>query len=109
VSALPKSTTAVFDDAHGLVYAPGSTGLMSFTPAACGPLPDWLTFVGRLSIFAVPLLAFALFLFLFARRSRAPRQKSYRQLQAEDLAMERERMRELEDAMFGPAKRNLDT
>jgi outer membrane protein assembly factor BamB len=106
VSAVAKTHAAVFDDLHGLVYAPGALGLMSFTPSACGPVPDWLRFAGGMSFFVVPILAAALFLFLYARRPRGPARKSFEQLQAEDLTMERERMRELEDAMLGPVVRH---
>jgi hypothetical protein len=109
-SASEKSHAAVFDDAHGLVYAPASTGLMTFAPAACTPPPDWLKFLGGLSFFVTPLLALGLFLYMYARRRRerlsGPARPTWRQMQEEDLAAERERMRALEDAMLGPRVSN---
>ena len=88
------------------MYAPGTTGLMSFAPAACAPPPDWLRFVGGLSIFAVPFLVLASIPVLYVRwrarqRARPPGQ-TLRDLQDEDLEHERERMRALEDAIYGP-------
>ena len=106
VPATSSAHAAAFDSAHGLVYAPGPVGLMSFAPAACAPPPDWLRFVGGLSVFAVPLLLAALFLVLVARalaRRRAGQGgPTYQELQAEDLEFERERMRALEDGILGP-------
>jgi hypothetical protein len=103
VAASPKAHGAVFDPAHGVVYAPGASGLMSFTPGACAPPPEWLQFLGGLSVFAVPLLAMALFLFLYARRPRRKDdQPTFYDLQQQDLADERERMRAFEDAVLGP-------
>src|SRR5439155_1680932 len=64
VSATPNAHAAAIDSAHGLVYTVGATGLISFLPSACAPPPDWIKFLGGLSVFAVPLLAAALFLFL---------------------------------------------
>ena len=78
---------------------------MSFSPAACAPPPEWLQFLGGLSIFAVPLLAIAVFLFLYARRRPRAREEeppSFHDLQQEDLAFERERMRAFEDDVLGP-------
>jgi len=106
VAATPKAHAPAFD-AHGLVYAAGATGMMSFAPSACEPPPEWLKFVGGLSVFALPLMAAALFLYLYARRrlghataeDDAP---SFYDLQQEDLATERERMRAFEDAVLGP-------
>jgi len=110
VSAVEKSHSAAFDDANGLVYAPGAVGLMSFLPSACTPPPDWLKFLGGMSFFATPFLAFGLFLFMYARRqrerARGPARPTWHQLQEEDLAAERERMRALEDAMLGPKVSN---
>ena len=104
VSAPPTAHAAAFDSAHGLVYAPGPSGLMSIAPAACTPPPRWLKFAGGLSVFALPLMAVALLLVVYARRKSSARQAepSFRELQERDLAMERERMRALEDSMFGP-------
>src|SRR5207247_9616193 len=59
VPATPMAHGAAFDSAHGLVYAPGTTGLMSFAPAACAPSPDWLRFIGGLPVFAVRFLVLA--------------------------------------------------
>ena len=106
VAATPKAHAPAFD-AHGLVYATGATGMMSFAPSACEPPPEWLKFVGGLSVFAVPLMAAALFLYLYARRrlGRATAEDdgpSFYDLQQEDLATERERMRAFEDAVLGP-------
>jgi hypothetical protein len=110
VAAVEKSHAAVFDDASGLVYAPGAAGLMTFLPSACAPPPDWLKFLGGISFFATPFLAFGLFLFMYARRqrerARGPARPTWHQLQEEDLATERERMRALEDAMLGPRVSN---
>ena len=80
---------------------------MSFAPPMCVPPPDWLKFLGGVSVFAVPLLAAALFLYLYARRrmgraSREDEGPSFHDLQQEDLAMERERMRAFEDSVLGP-------
>jgi hypothetical protein len=103
VAASPKAHGAVFDPARGVVYAPGASGLMSFTPGACAPPPEWLQFLGGLSVFAVPLLAMGLFLFLYARRPRRKDDRpSFYDLQKQDLADERERMRAFEDAVLGP-------
>ncbi len=106
VPATSSAHAAAFDSAHGLVYAPGPVGLMSFAPAACAPPPDWLRFVGGLSVFAVPLLLAALFLVLVARALARRRAglggPTYQELQAEDLEFERERMRALEDGILGP-------
>ena len=106
VPATSSAHAAAFDSAHGLVYAPGPVGLMSFAPAACAPPPDWLRFVGGLSVFAVPLLLAALFLVLVARALARRRAglggPTYEELQAEDLEFERERMRALEDGILGP-------
>ncbi len=106
VAATPKAHAPAFD-ARGLVYATGATGMMSFAPSACEPPPEWLKFVGGLSVFAVPLMAAALFLYLYARRrlGRATAEDdgpSFYDLQQEDLATERERMRAFEDAVLGP-------
>ena len=106
VAATPKAHAAAFDALHGVVYTPSTAGLMSFTPAACAPPSDWLKFLGGLSVFAVPFLAFALFLFLYARgrgrRTGQPSGPSFRDLQEQDLEMERERMRALEEGILGP-------
>ncbi len=80
---------------------------MSLNPPACLPPPDWLKFTGNVSIFAVPLLAAALFLFLYARRlDRRPAHRrpepTFSDLQKEDRALERERMRAFEDSILGP-------
>lgn len=104
VAASPNAHAAVIDAPRGLVYAPGSKGLMSFTPAACAPPPDWLQFAGGFSVFAIPFLGLVLLGVAFARRSRRPRDSSkptFRDLQDEDLQAERERMRELENGIFG--------
>jgi hypothetical protein len=83
---------------------------MTFLPSACAPPPDWLKFLGGISFFATPFLAFGLFLFMYARRqrerARGPARPTWHQLQEEDLAAERERMRALEDAMLGPRVSN---
>ncbi|TMC38727.1 MAG: hypothetical protein E6J28_05360 [Chloroflexi bacterium] len=106
VPATPMAHGAAFDGAHGLVYAPSTAGLMSFAPAACAPPPDWLKFLGGLSIFAVPFLVLASIPVLYVRwrtRQRArPAGQTFRDLQDEDLEHERERMRALEDAIYGP-------
>ena len=107
VGSSPEAHGAVFDDRSGLVYAVSKAGLLSFSPAACAPPPGWLTFFGGASIFFVPLALFGLYLFSYARlRSRidprAAGRPSWDQLQREDLAAERERIRELEDAIYGP-------
>lgn len=104
VSSSPGAHGAVFDDRSGLLYAIGTAGLLSFSPAACAPLPDWLTFVGGASVFIAPLLAFGLFLVWYARRrsrGAAPSRPTWEQLQKEDLASERERMRDIENAIYG--------
>jgi DNA-binding beta-propeller fold protein YncE len=104
VAAAPKAHAAAFDTAHGLVYAPGNKGLMSFVPAACAPPPDWLQFLGGLSIFVVPMLLLISVPVLYARRMRRPRDPSkptFRDLLEEDLEAERERMRALEDGILG--------
>jgi len=44
VAVSPNARGAVFDDASGLVYAVGAAGLLSFSPSACAPPPDWLKF-----------------------------------------------------------------
>lgn len=109
VSSSPNAHGAVFDDTTGLVYAVSSKGLLSFSPAACAPPPDWLTFIGGASVFILPLAAFGVFLAWYARRRsrfdpKAPRAKTWEQLQKEDVEAERERIRELEDAIYGPAE-----
>jgi streptogramin lyase len=104
VASAPNAHAAVFDDATGLLYAAGARGLLSFSPAACAPLPGWVTPVATSSVFFAPLLAFGLFLVYYSRRRRRPGAKTqtWEELQQEDLAAERERMRALEDAIFGP-------
>jgi DNA-binding beta-propeller fold protein YncE len=106
VASSPNAHAAAFDSSHGVVYAPGPAGLMSFAPEACAPPPDWLKFLGGLSIFAVPMLAFGLFLVLYARRRQTRRDEpagpTLRELQEQDMEMERERMRSLEDGILGP-------
>ena len=106
VSALPTVHGAAFDDAHGVVYAPGKGGLMSFAPAACAAPPDWVPFLAGLSLFVVPMLAAAAFLLYVAWRRDHPRVApsgpTYEQLVEEDLTFERERMHALEDGIFGP-------
>ena len=106
VAASPVARAAVYDDAHGVVYAPGKGGLMNFAPAVCAPPPDWLRLAGGFSLFAVPLLAAIGFLVIYARvrqrRRNRPAGPTYEDLVEEDLAFERQRMRALEDAIFGP-------
>ena len=58
-------------------------------------------------MFAAPLLAAALFLYLYGRRrigrvASGDDRPSFHDLQEEDLAVERERMRTFEDAVLGP-------
>lgn len=96
---------AVFDDSSGLVYAASGVGILSFSPSACAPPPDWLAFVGGLSLFVLPLAAFGAFLAWYARRRRdpnRPRRPTAEELAREDLVAERERIRALEDAIYGP-------
>ena len=107
VASPPNAHGAVFDDRTGTLYAVSSAGLLSFSPASCAPPPDWLTFTGGAAVFLVPLALFGLFLFSYAqRRSRvdrsAPRRPTSEDLEREDLAAERERIRALEDAIYGP-------
>ncbi len=109
VAASPNARGAVFDDASGLVYAVGAAGLLSFSPSACAPPPDWLTFTGGVAFYLTPLLAFAFFCVWYARRRarrdpNAPSGPTWGQLRAEDLAAERERIRALEDAIYGPVE-----
>jgi hypothetical protein len=98
---------AVIDDRTGVVYALSAVGILSFSPSACAPPPDWLTFAGGMSVFVLPLIACAFFLVGYARRRphqdpNAPARSTWEQLQAEDLEAERERIRALEDAIYGP-------
>ena len=107
VASTPNAHAAAFDNAHGLIYAAGATGLMSLAPSACLPPPGWLKFLGGLSVFVTPLIAAAFFLLWYARRSRRPPvegkvERSYHDLQQEDLAFEQERMRAFEDSVLGP-------
>jgi len=104
VASDPAAHGAAFDVRHGLIYAPGVAGLMSFVPGACEPPPDGLKFAAGMFVYTAPLLAFALFLVWYARRKRdgGPARPTWEELQKEDLANERERMRALEDAMLGP-------
>jgi hypothetical protein len=107
VQSSPNAHGAVINDSTGVVYAASAVGLLSFTPAACAPPPEWLSFAGGMSVYLTPLIAFGLFLFLYARRRsrrdpNAPRSSTWEQLQAEDLEAERERIRALEDAIYGP-------
>jgi len=91
-------------DEHGVVYAPAAAGLLSFAPGACEPPPDGLRFAGGMSFFLAPLLAFALFLYLYARHRRrgGPKRLTYEELRKQDMVTERERMLELEDSILGP-------
>ena len=109
VAATPAAHGAAFDARHGLVYAPAAAGLMSFKPGACEPPPDNLRFAGGMSVYIVPLLGAALFLVWYARRpkDRVPTGPTWEDLQKEDLANERERMRALEDSIFGPLSEGL--
>jgi hypothetical protein len=98
---------AVIDDRTGVVYALSAVGMLSFSPSACAPPPDWLKFAGGMSVFLLPLIAFAAFMVWYARRrphqeAKAPAGTTWEQLQLEDLAAEQERMRALEDAIYGP-------
>jgi outer membrane protein assembly factor BamB len=97
---------AVIDDRTGVVYALSSVGMLSFRPSACAPPPDWLKFAGGMTAYLVPLVAFAGFLVWYARRPRrdpkTPAGPTWEDLQREDLAAEQERMRALEDAIYGP-------
>ena len=107
VASSPKAHGAVFDDRTGDVYAISTTGLLSFSPAACAPPPDWLTFTGGAAVFFVPLALFGVFLFSYARRRgrvdpSKPRPPTKEEMQREDLEAERERIRALEDAIYGP-------
>ena len=104
VASTPNARAAAFDDAHGLIYTAGATGLMSLAPSACLPPPAWLKFLGGLSVFVVPLIAAAMFLLWYARRGSTKRnvERSYHELQQEDIAFERERMRAFEDSVLGP-------
>jgi len=93
----------VFDDSKGVVYAASAVGLLSFSPSSCAAPPDWLSFAGGILLYALPLAAFGVFLYMYARRrAKAPVGPSWEQLRADDLAAERERIRELEDAIYGP-------
>ena len=76
-------------------------------PEPADQIPDWLKFAAGLSVFAVPLLAAAMFLLLYARYRMRPTadaqaQPSFHDLQEQDMALERERMRAFEDAVLGP-------
>lgn len=107
VPSSPEAHGAVFDDRTGTVYAVSNRGLLGFAPAACAPPPDWLTFAGGAAVFFVPIALFGLYLITYARRrSRmvrsGARPPTWDELQREDLAAERERMRALEDAIYGP-------
>jgi hypothetical protein len=106
VASAPNAHGAVFDDATGMLYAAGPQGLLSFSPAACAPLPGWVTPVATSAVFFSPLVAFGLFLLYYAKRRARPGAKekgqTWEQKQQEDLAAERERMQALEDAIFGP-------
>jgi len=98
---------AVIDDRTGVVYALSAVGMLSFSPSACAPTPDWLNFAGGMSVFLAPLIAFAVFLVWYARRRpnhdpNATARPTWEELQREDLAAEHERMRALEDAIYGP-------
>ena len=104
VSGTPVTHGAAFDAQHGVVYAPAAAGLLSFAPGACEPPPDGLRFAGGMSFFLAPLLAFALFLYLYARHRRrgGPKRLTYEELRKQDMETERERMLELEDSILGP-------
>jgi DNA-binding beta-propeller fold protein YncE len=107
VPSVPNAKGVVIDDKSGLAYAVGAAGLVSFAPSQCAPPPDWLTFTGGMAFYVTPMLLFALFLVWYARhRARrdpnAPKRPTWEQLQAEDVAGERERIRALEDAIYGP-------
>jgi DNA-binding beta-propeller fold protein YncE len=104
VASAPNAHGAVFDDASGLLYAASARGLLSFAPAACAPLPGWVTPAATSAVFFAPLLAFGLFLLYYARRPTRPvaNKQTWEQLQQEDFASERERMRALEDVIYGP-------
>ncbi|TMC82051.1 MAG: hypothetical protein E6I61_02190 [Chloroflexi bacterium] len=98
---------AVIDDATGVVYAASAVGLLSFSPSACPPPPGWLPLAGGILMYTLPLAAFGLFLVLYARRRmggapRAPRGPTWDELRKDDLEAERERIRDLEDAIYGP-------
>lgn len=102
VQSSPNAHGAVFDDSRDLLYAQSSVGLLSFSPAACAPPPDWLTFTGGLSVFVAPVVLFAVFLVVYSRRRERPRGPTWDELQHADLEAERERIRALEDAIYGP-------
>jgi DNA-binding beta-propeller fold protein YncE len=97
---------AVIDDRTGVVYALSAAGILSFSPSACAPTPEWLRFAGGMTAYLVPLVAFAGFLVWYARRPRrdpkTPAGPTWEDLQREDLAAEQERIRALEDAIYGP-------
>lgn len=106
VASSPSAHGAVFDDRSGMLYALSTAGLLSFSPAACAPPPAWLTFAGGAAVFFAPLALFGLYLLSYARRrSRtdpAARRRTWEEMQREDLEAERERIRALEDAIYGP-------
>jgi hypothetical protein len=105
VAATPAAHAAVISDHDGRVYAPGALGLLSFSPAQCAPLPDWMTFTVGLLPFATPLAAFGLVLFVYARTQQ--RREAAREVavpawkrRRDDIEEERRRMRELEDSIL---------
>ncbi|HSS60581.1 MAG TPA: WD40 repeat domain-containing protein [Candidatus Limnocylindrales bacterium] len=106
VPSSPGAHGAVFDHASGAVYAVGVVGLLYFTPADCAPPPGWLIFAGGLAIYLAPIGALAMLLILYARRMsrRDPseRRPTRDELAREDLIATRERIRAIEDAIFGP-------
>jgi hypothetical protein len=103
VQSSPHARAAVFDDSTGMVYAASAVGLLSFSPSSCAPPPDWVPLTGGVLTYTLPLAAFGLFLFIYARRrANAPVGPSWEDLRADDLAAERQRIRDLEDAIYGP-------
>jgi glutamine cyclotransferase len=103
VQSSPHARAAVFDDSTGMVYAVSAVGLLSFSPSSCAPPPDWIPLAGGVLTYTLPLAAFGLFLFIYTRRrAKARVRPSWEQLRADDLAAERQRIRDLEDAIYGP-------
>ena len=85
------------------------TGILSFTPPTCAPGVDWKRTMATLGIYATPFVLLALVMIFYSARRDRSRAKAAngsagpqrRRQYEDDLAVQRERMRSLEDSILG--------
>ena len=105
----PRGHAAVFDTTNQLVYTTSAAGILSFTPPTCAPGVDWKRTMATLGIYATPFVLLALVMIFYSARRDRSRAKAAngsagpqrRRQYEDDLAVQRERMRSLEDSILG--------